>query len=390
MRGRTSSVSFCGALILMIALFSAACGDAQAASTVRVKSHAKVFYQPGRYGGWPANHGLWSWGNEILVGFTAGTYQDRGTSHHIDTDQPVRHMQARSLDGGQSWQIEDPNARGQLLPEGTAIHGKELPGIPLPPWEPSPSNIHFRHPGFAMTLRMSDNHIGPSKFFLSYNRGLDWQGPYRVPAMGQLEIAARTDYVVTADSEALLFLTAAKRNHREGRPFMARVSEHGARWEFVSWIADEPPGFLIMPSTLDLGRGELYTVIRHRNGPERSLKAYRSLDNGITWLSETAPAKHLGTGNPPSLVQLPDGRLCVTYGVRAEPFRICARLSGDRGRSWGPELIIRDDGSSSDLGYPRSVVRADGLLLTVYYFSDAGTGPERYIAASLWEPPAKP
>jgi len=28
-----------------------------------------VFEQEGRFGGWPANHGIWSWGDEILVGF---------------------------------------------------------------------------------------------------------------------------------------------------------------------------------------------------------------------------------------------------------------------------------------------------------------------------------
>jgi hypothetical protein len=31
-----------------------------------------VSCEPGRYGGWPANGGVWSWGNEIVVGFTVG------------------------------------------------------------------------------------------------------------------------------------------------------------------------------------------------------------------------------------------------------------------------------------------------------------------------------
>jgi hypothetical protein len=39
--------------------------------------------ETGRFGGWPANHGIWSWGDEILVGFSAGY-----------------HLFARSMDGG--------------------------------------------------------------------------------------------------------------------------------------------------------------------------------------------------------------------------------------------------------------------------------------------------
>ena len=34
--------------------------------------HVKVYFQKGMFGGWPANHGIWSWGNEILVGFGMG------------------------------------------------------------------------------------------------------------------------------------------------------------------------------------------------------------------------------------------------------------------------------------------------------------------------------
>jgi hypothetical protein len=32
------------------------------------------------------------------------------------------------------------------------------------------------------------------------------------------------------------------------------------------------------------------------------------------------------------------------------------------------------------------VQRADGKVVTVYYFWDEKTGPERYIAATIWAP----
>ncbi len=348
--------------------------------------HATVFFEKGKYGGWPATHGIWSWGDEILVGFTVGIYQDRGDRHHIATDQPVSHMQGRSRDGGLTWTLENPNQRHQLLPEGTSLHGTELPGVPLPEWKPSPGDIRFTAPDFAMTLKLNNNHVGPSRFYLTYNRGRDWSGPYRLPAVNGLQIAARTDYQVRSPSACDFFLTAAKANQREGRVFLLRSTQHGRRWEFVSWVGEEPSGFSIMPSTIRLAKGSYYTVLRHRDGSKRGLRAYRSIDDGKTWHREIDPVTDLGAGNPGSLLQLPDGTLALTYGVRKEPFRIAAKLSRDQGRSWSAEGIIRHDGSSADVGYTQSVLRPDGKVVTVYYFSDAITGPERYIGASIWDP----
>ena len=48
-----------------------------------------VYKAAGRYGGWPANHGIWSWGNEILVGFEAGYFKFSDTRHSIDFDRPA-------------------------------------------------------------------------------------------------------------------------------------------------------------------------------------------------------------------------------------------------------------------------------------------------------------
>ena len=70
---------------------------------------------------------------------------------------------------------------------------------------------------------------------------------------------------------------------------------------------------------------------------------------------------------------------------RAPPFGIRARLSGDRGRTWGEEIVLRADGGGRDLGYPRSAQRPDGRIVTVYYFHDEPAG-DRYIAATIWDP----
>ena len=66
-------------------------------------SHKEVCFETGRFAGWPANNGIWSWGNEIVVGFVLGYYKENPTGgHDIDRDKPSERLQARSLDGGET------------------------------------------------------------------------------------------------------------------------------------------------------------------------------------------------------------------------------------------------------------------------------------------------
>jgi hypothetical protein len=348
--------------------------------------HIRVYVEPGRFGGWPANHGLWCWGDEILVGFSAGYFKDNGPGRHaIDHDKPEEHLLARSRDGGETWSIENPAEKGALIPVGAALHGITPPGLQEKPWDDCPGGIDFTHPDFALTVRMSDVNAGASRFYYSTDRGKTWQGPYRLPSFDQPGIAARTDYVVNGKHDCFLFLTAAKQDRREGRPLCVRTTDGGHTWRFVSWICEEPRGYAIMPATVRLGDSELLTAIRRHEGMKNWIETYRSVDDAKTWRLETKPAPDVGEGNPPSLIRLADGRVCLTYGYRAAPFGIRARLSRDGGRTWGEEIVLRSDGGGRDLGYPRSAQRRDGKVVTVYYFHDEPHG-DRYIAATIWDP----
>jgi hypothetical protein len=351
-----------------------------------IVKHVKVYAEPGRFGGWPANHGIWSWGDEILVGFSAGYFKDNGPDRHaIDHDKPEEHLLARSRDGGMTWTIENPAAKGALIPAGKALHGIVPPGLKEKPWEDCPGGIPFAHPDFALTVRMTDVHAGPARFYYSSDRGHAWQGPFRLPLFGQKGIAARTDYVVNGPNDCMLFLTAAKANGREGRPLCVRTTDGGKSWQFLAWIAGEPAGYAIMPSTVRLALAELLSAIRCRDGAKSWIDTYRSLDNGQSWKLDQTPAPDLGEGNPPSMIRLADGRVCLTYGYRAKPYGIRARLSSDGGHTWDEEIILRGDGGGRDVGYPRSVQRPDGKIVTVYYFHDQPKS-DRYIAATIWDP----
>jgi hypothetical protein len=345
-------------------------------------THVKVYAVPGR----PANHGGWSWGNEILVGFSAGYAKDNGPKRHaIDHDRPEEHLLARSRDGGQTWSIENPAEQGALIPVGSALHGITPPGLKERPWEDCPGGIDFTHPDFALTVRMTDANAGPSRFSYSIDRGKSWLGPFRLPLFEQPGIAARTDYVVNGKHDCLLLLTSAKRDGREGRPLCVRTTDGGKSWQFTAWIAEEPRGYAIMPSTVRIGGDELLSAIRCRDGAKSWIDTYRSVNLGQHWSFDQTAVPDTGEGNPPSLIRLTDGRLCLTYGYRAEPFGIRARLSRDGGRTWEPELTLRSDGGGRDVGYPRSFARPDGKVVTVYYFHDEPLS-DRYIAATIWQP----
>lgn len=352
--------------------------------------HVDVYYEKDYFGGWPANHGIWIWDNEILVGFSRGVYKDLGDRHHIDRELPEEYRLARSLDGGETWTVEYPNEKGDLIPEGPGLHGTELPGVEIPEWKEFDGRIDFTHPNFAFTLRMRDHHAGPSRFYYSYDRGRTWSEPFRFPNLGTPGIAARTDYHVLGKYHCRVFLTAAKPDGEEGRPLVAETKDGGKTWELVSFIGPEPDGFSIMPAALQVGEKEWIVTLRRREGPERWMDQYRSLDDCRTWTYERRAVEDLAIGNPPSLVKLEDGRLCLTYGYRGEPYSIRAKLSDDKGHTWSDEIMLRDDGLSRDVGYVRSVQRPDGKVVAVYYFCDVHRGPERYIAATIWTPPTEP
>jgi hypothetical protein len=109
--------------------------------------HLKVFYEKGRFAGWPANNGIWQWGNEILAGFSLGYLAppDKKGLHQIDPYRPRANMLARSLDAGQTWSVSEA-------------------GYPDDRLQPFPTDIAFDASGFALTAR-------GDKAFISLNKG---------------------------------------------------------------------------------------------------------------------------------------------------------------------------------------------------------------------------
>lgn len=357
-------------VFIIMVLFSVS-SYAQEATVVK---NVTVFKEKNRFAAWPANHGIWSWGNEIVVGFTLGYHDDSPEYKFHPFKGPSTRRQSRSLDGGETWKVEKPSFldENEKEKEATAC----------------PGNIDFTQPGFAFMFRN-----GSGGFYYSYDRCQTWKGPFTIPLFGRKGLLARTDYIINSKHDMLVFLTSEKDNGKEGWPFCARTQDGGKTWQLQGWIGEQLPldrhTYAIMPSTVRLENGSLLTMIRRSGfipGKRASwIEGFLSPDEGKSWYMLKEPNID-NSGNPASMITLQDGRIVITYGVRKAPCSIRARISEDQGQTWGDEIILRNDNPyNRDFGYPRTIQRPDGKIVTVYYYKDTSS-KERYISATIWNP----
>jgi sialidase-1 len=90
-------------------------------------------------------------------------------------------------------------------------------------------------------------------------------------------------------------------------------------------------------------------------------------------------------GHPLNALRLPDNRVLLTYGYRREPFGIRARILNAECTDFktAAEIILREDGGGTDIGYTWPVQLDEHRVLVTYYFNiDNGT---RHIAGTIVE-----
>lgn len=358
--------------------------------------HRIVTYEPSHWDAVPANNGAngpaWQWGDELLVGFTRGTFARAETGHQCSYDHPFESWLARSRDGGEHWQLWRPAPYA-----GAAAKPRALD-----------TPLDFTAPGFVMRVEGNGYHGNAgARWFYSLDRGDTWQGPYSFggllahPELDGHEFTGRTAYLVEGTDTIAVYLSVRSRHTDEAlqvsfsdKPFLARSTDGGRSFHFVSWIVTpDDPARAVMPAPVWLSATDLVVALRRRSAAGNWIDGYRSHDDGATWsflskVADTADGDRFN-GNPPALVGLSDGRLCCAYGNRSRR-QIRARFSADGGITWGPEHVLRDDFHSAngwpDLGYCRLFQRPDGRLTVVYFWCTAER-PETHIEATIFDSP---
>ncbi|MBS7611270.1 exo-alpha-sialidase [Candidatus Bathyarchaeota archaeon] len=363
--------------------------------------HVIVYRKNNEYAGWPFNGGFWHFGNgELLVGFNRNKCS-------YTSPKDVRHSQIqlgngqlvtmRSTDGGRTWPLKNL----QILVESRAeLRAKILFYPPDASPLPKPQPVNFSDPNVIMAVETPlGNERGPTAYFLTRDKGYTWEGPHLLYDPVFETIQARPSYVLRSDGLLLWFvqgrrwdeLSDSNKVRDEGRP-MILASMDGVSWNFLSYITPEstyPPKICPYPAILPDGR----IVVALRSAwPDwrfQWTEIFISEDNGLTWRFLSRVNEW---GTPASLVVLKDGRLLCVYGRRTPPYGIRAKISNDEGMTWGREIILRDDGGSPDLGYPRAILLPNGKIITVYYFNNDKDsvkceGGVRYIAATIFEAP---
>lgn len=337
--------------------------------------HVTIYDEEGKFAGWPANNGIWSWGNEIVVGFIQGTLEPKIVpGHKIDFSKPSYNRQSRSLDGGLTWTFEE---------------SPEIATINVDAIRPFDGELNFLDPETQIRFVPMGVHAGAkSPFYYSKDRCKTWVGPFETPNMGLTGISARTEVLPLSSSEALLFFACPKSDGYEGRAAVAKISKGGKEFTFLSYIGEEPPGFTIMPASYRRENGDIVVILREEDrfdNPNRGarLTQFISHDEGKSWAFDQY-VDQFTHSTPPALAMSSDGRLYLTYGFRDKPEGVAVKVSDDEGRTWSERHMLREDGGSTDLGYTRLTALPDGSMFTAYYYNTHKDGG-RTIFGSIFK-----
>ncbi|MGX7893937.1 sialidase family protein [Tsuneonella sp. HG222] len=363
--------------------------------------HKVVYRNEGEFAGWPHVMGYWNLGGgEILqqIRATTTTYPDADAIAHNKLgggDSVTRMLSFRSRDYGRTWSGPVNNIFGNI--------DRKLAGAKtmadLQPIDYLDRNVLVANNATNFAAPTSRTQVRVSK-----DRGNSWSPAIDVPLDALHSASGMNSVLVRPDGTVLIWLMEVIDGF-DRHPCVFALPPGGHDFHFTTFITPKVDAFgntagdwkppyayagqhWFYPRGYMLPSGRMLCVLRSQRGPEGVMwtEVHKSDDGGRTWgfLSRVNDF-----GAPGSLVIKQDGRLVMVYGYRLMPAGIRARVSADDGATWGPELIVRDDGGSWDLGYPNAWEMDDGRIGAIYYFNSKDdklqvNGGVRHVQRSIF------
>ena len=403
----------------------------------RDTEHAVVYRRENEFATHPYSRGFWETAaGHLICNFSVATVDYSGDpnnlAHHRLITNPGgrRGLTVRSEDRGRTWHVsnEDKNRPGMDVkaPE-PGVDGKpgslsEIGPVDFLNKDVLVSNFYYQYmqedPLISDFVRTVSTEFGPPEnqvfMRISKDAGRTWSRSVMLPLNGLYSLSAVESSLVRPDGRCLLFLTGGTKKegqhnrfpagpeHGEpNRPLVYRSSDDGTSFHFMSFITPENDSTFsglqrMYPRGVMLPNGRILCVLRVDRdwAGDMWTEVFKSDDGGRTWQFLSRATEFGAPGSP---VVMSDGRVVLVYTYRLPPYGMRAVVSEDGGKTWGPEIIIRDDGGSWDIGYPRAWEVEPGRIGAVYHFNDKndpiqvkpvgtlwGAGGVRYIARSIF------
>lgn len=317
----------------------------------------------------------------------------REASEHISNDGDV--IMLRSKDQGKTWgekqviagikDVDEREGCGIQLKDGTIMVGVFY------------NNLYTKDGSYGL-YSAERNLTDPDKRYLgaytimSKDNGKTWSEPSFIETAGMpfLNVEGPTDAPIEMPDGSIVIGIIGynfKGDPKNSSAVMLRSTDKGISWKYLSIIAGDPEGKLggfLEPGIVRTKSGRIVAGLRN-HAPEQAIWTTYSDDDGKTW----APVQRTTMiGHPADLIELLDGRLMMSYGIRTQhamPAGIRACFSSDKGKTWDitTEVQIRNDFINWDVGYPESLELADGRVLTVYYYNLFG---KYFLGGTYWKP----
>ncbi len=226
----------------------------------------------------------------------------------------------------------------------------------------------------------------------SLDAGRSWRGPSLPPHVpsdpttdifGQPVPAYNRGAPCQGKDGRLYWVVAASTGTqpRRSETHLLISSDQGETWSYSCPVATDAKAQFNETSLYETPKGDLVAFLRTDNFNDHTVIA-RSTDHGKSF----QPWQDAGwQGHPHYALRLPDKRVLLVYGYRHAPFGIRARVLDAECTNFASaeEMVLRDDGGNSDIGYPWATMISKRQALVVYYFNQAN-GP-RHIAGTVVE-----